>query len=196
MEDIYRIDDSEYILLAEVIDNYEVISKELVDEEEKNMHISIQEIERFVASSYNPDSLKKQISILNDWIVYWYQLVQPIQLSFQKRGLVHTQTRNIALLIRIFAYKLQEDHVELTEFLLLNLQNVFKEVVELEDIISKDLKTLSKRTANKDSNKIKTISKGTANKGSNKVSNNFARKKSFKNFFIFFIAAYLIFFLM
>ncbi len=211
MEDIYRIGDSEYILLAEVIDNYEVISKELVDEEEMNMNISIQEIERFVASPYNPESLKKQISILNDWIVYWDDLVQPIQLSFQKRGLVHTQTRNIALLIRRLAYLLEENHSDLTEVILLNLQNVFKEVVEVADIISKDLKTLSKRKSNKDTNtektiykrksnkdpnKVKPTSKRTSNKDPNKVRNNFAKNKSFKKIFIIFIVTYLLLSLM
>ena len=130
---------NEYILLAEVIDKYEVISKDLVDEEELNMNQTMNEIKRFISKPYNVESLKKQVSILNQWIVYWDDLVQPIQLSLRRRGLVHKQSRNIAYEIRSFANYISQCDMELAIGMISNLQNVFQEIVEVADLVSKDM---------------------------------------------------------
>ena len=82
-----------------------------MNEEEKVTSI-IENIKTKLSLGYKKSSLKELVLLLNKELREWDKLVQPIQLSTQKRGLEHIQSRNLGIKVRNLA---------------LDLHNVYKE---------------------------------------------------------------------
>ena len=137
----------EPILLSALIDSFELQFKQYVLTEEEKVMSIIQKIKTMISSKYNKSSLKDLVLLLNKELREWDKLVQPIQLSTQKRGLEHIQSKNLGIKVRNLALDLQNTHSEtdLAHLITLNLMDVFKEVTTLSDLSRKDsqvLKTL------------------------------------------------------
>ena len=137
----------EPILLSVLIDSFELQFKQYVLNEEEKVTRIIEKIKTMTSSEYNKSSLKDLVLLLNKELREWDKLVQPIQLSTQKRGLEHIQSKNLGIKVRNIALDLQNMHSEtdLAHLITLNLMDVFKEVTTLSDLSRKDsqaLKTL------------------------------------------------------
>ena len=81
----------------------------------------------------------KLISSIRDWI----RIVKPIQINFERRGLVHSQSRNLAIVVRILVGNLSNLDIDLALEILVELKQLFTEVSEIKDLINKDIKALT-----------------------------------------------------
>ena len=96
------------------------------------------------SSDYTKSALKKLVLRLNKELREWDKLVQPIQLSTQKRGLDHTQSKNLGFKVRNLALELNNTHNErdLAYSITLNLMDVFQEVTSISDLSKRDSEAL------------------------------------------------------
>ena len=101
-------------------------------------------IKKMTSSDYTKSALKKLVIRLNKELREWDKLVQPIQLSTQKRGLEHIQSKNLGFKVRNLALELNNTHNErdLAHSITLNLMDVFQEVTTISDLSKKDSEVL------------------------------------------------------
>lgn len=134
----------EPILLSGLVDSFELQFKQYVLKEEEKVSLIIEKIKTMTSSDYDKSGLKKLVIQLNKELREWDKLVQPIQLSTQKRGLEHKQSKNLGLKVRNLALKLNNIHNEtdLAHLITLNLMDVFQEVTSISDLSRKDLEAL------------------------------------------------------
>ena len=123
----------EPILLSGLVDSFELQFKQYVLTEEEKVTSIIENIKKITSSEYDKSALKKLVIKLNKELREWDKLVQPIQLSTQKRGLEHTQSKNLGLKVRNIALELNNTHNEtdLAHLITLNLMDVFQEVTSI-----------------------------------------------------------------
>ena len=81
----------------------------------------------------------KLISSIRDWI----RILKPIQINFERRGLVHSQSRNLAIVVRTLVGNLSNLDIDLALEILVELKQLFTEVSEIKDLISQDIKALT-----------------------------------------------------
>ena len=134
----------EPILLSGLVDSFELQFKQYVLTEEEKVTSIIENIKKITSSEYHKSALKKLVIKLNKELREWDKLVQPIQLSTQKRGLEHTQSKNLGLKVRNIALELNNTHNEtdLAHLITLNLMDVFQEVTSISDLSRKDSEAL------------------------------------------------------
>ena len=118
--------------------------KQYVLTEEEKVTSIIENIKTMISSDYTKSSLKKRVIRLNKELREWDKLVQPIQLSTQKRGLEHKQSKNLGFKVRNLALELNNTHGEtdLAHLITLNLMDVFQEVTSIYDLSKKDSEAL------------------------------------------------------
>ena len=135
----------EPILLSILIDSFELQFKQYVLNEEEKVTSIIENIKTKLSSGNKKNSLKKLVLLLNKELREWDKLVQPIQLSTQKRGLEHIQSRELGIKVRNLALELHNVHKEtdLARLITINLEDVFKEVTSLSDLSKKDSEILN-----------------------------------------------------
>ena len=134
----------EPILLSGLIDSFELQFKQYVLTEEEKVTSIIENIKTMTSSDYTKSALKKLVIRLNKELREWDKLVQPIQLSTQKRGLEHIQSKNLGFKVRNLALELNNTHNErdLAHSITLNLMDVFQEVTTISDLSKKDSEVL------------------------------------------------------
>lgn len=134
----------EPILLSGLVDSFELQFKQYVLTEEEKVTSIIENIKLMISTQYDKSALKKSVIRLNKELREWDKLVQPIQLSTQKRGLEHIQSKNLGLKVRNLAIELNNTHGEtdLAHLITLNLMDVFQEVTSISDLSKKDSEAL------------------------------------------------------
>ena len=134
----------EPILLSGLVDSFELQFKQYVLTEEEKVTSIIENIQLMISRQYDQSALKKSVIRLNKELREWDKLVQPIQLSTQKRGLEHIQSKNLGLKVRNLALELNNTHGEtdLAHLITLNLMDVFQEVTSISDLSKKDSEAL------------------------------------------------------
>ena len=157
----------EPILLSGLVDSFELQFKQYVLTEEEKVTLIIEKIKSKTSSDYDKSALKILVIQLNKELREWDKLVQPIQLSTQKRGLEHKQSKNLGLKVRNLALELNNIHNEtdLAHLITLNLMDVFQEVTSISDLSRKDSEALkfSRETDKLISEVIKYISDANKN---------------------------------
>jgi len=134
----------EPILLSGLVDSFELQFKQYVLTEEEKVTSIIEDIRTMTSSGYTKSDLKKLVIQLNKELREWDKLVQPIQLSTQKRGLEHLQSKNLGFKVRNIALELNNTYNEtdLAHLITLNLMDVFQEVTSISDLSRKDSEAL------------------------------------------------------
>ena len=135
----------EPILLSGLVDSFELQFKQYVLTEEEKVTSIIENIKTMTSSNYTKSTLKKLVIRLNKELREWDKLVKPIQLSTQKRGLEHKQSKNLGLKVRNLALELNNTHNErdLAHSITLNLMDVFQEVTTISDLSKKDSEVIN-----------------------------------------------------
>lgn len=132
------------ILIADLVDAYEVEAQGFLEGEEKNIRILIEGI-RSALESKQPDSvLDPMVSKLIHVVKNWDTVAQPIQVSTKSRGLDHDASHRVARLIRDLAVYMFNEHskLDLSQRLTTTLQEVFAEVGEVAEKIAEDADAL------------------------------------------------------
>ena len=143
--DLYSDSKDEYTLLSELVDSYELNTKQLIDKKEVEISTQIDAIEKYILPKFYKGNISlglmtdKLISSIRDWI----RIVKPIQINFERRGLVHSQSRNLAIVVRTLMGNLSNLDIDLSLEILVELKQLFTEVSEIKDLISKDIKALT-----------------------------------------------------
>ena len=143
--DLYSDGKDEYTLLSELVDSYELNTKQLIDKKEVEISSQIDAIEKYILPKFYKGNISlglmtdKLISSIRDWI----RIVKPIQINFERRGLVHSQSRNLAIVVRTLVGNLSNLDIDLALEILVELKQLFTEVSEIKDLISQDIKALT-----------------------------------------------------
>ena len=201
--DLYSDGKDEYTLLSELVDRYELNTKQLIAEKEVQISNQIDAIEKYILPKFYKGSISlglmtdKLIKSIRDWI----RIVKPIQINYEKRGLVHSQSRNLAIFVRTLVGNLSNLDIDLALEILIDLKQLFIEVSEIKDLISQDIKALTlagakikvkknkfKDTKIKSKPKSKSQSKSVEEKYKNfsEVRKNYKNKKDKKNIYTIF----------
>ena len=201
--DLYSDGKDEYTLLSELVDRYELNTKQLIAEKEVQISNQIDAIEKYILPKFYKGSISlglmtdKLIKSIRDWI----RIVKPIQINYEKRGLVHSQSRNLAIFVRTLVGNLSNLDIDLALDILIDLKQLFIEVSEIKDLISQDIKALTlagakikvkknkfKDTKIKSKSKSKSQSKSVEEKYKNfsEVRKNYKNKKDKKNIYTIF----------
>ena len=143
--DLYSDDKDEYTLLSELVDSYELNTKQLIDKKEVEISSQIDAIEKYILPKFYKGNISlglmadKLTTSIRDWI----RIVKPIQINFERRGLVHSQSRNLAIVVRTLVGNLSNLDIDLALEILVELKQLFTEVSEIKDLISQDIKALT-----------------------------------------------------
>ena len=160
------------LLIDDLVDSYEADVQTFLEKEGENIQKLIAEIKirakevtqkfgarRMVVDSLPPalrraeqrrldksDKLLGYISLLSDVVRNWDSVAQPIQVSRKSRGLNHEPSYRVAAEVRGLALHLNNEYgrLDIAKNLTSMLQQVFKEVVEVEILISEDVAALAK----------------------------------------------------
>ena len=133
------------ILIADLVDSYEVEAQGFLDKEEGNIKTLVEEL-RAAVDAERPDStLAPMVNQLVKVVKNWDTVAQPIQVSTKSRGLDHDASHRVAVLVRGLAIHMFNKHgkLDFSQQLTNMLQEVFAEVGEVAERTAEDADTLS-----------------------------------------------------
>ncbi|NLT67647.1 MAG: hypothetical protein GXX84_13685 [Acidobacteria bacterium] len=132
------------ILIADLIDSYEVEAQGFLDKEEGNIRALVEKL-RAVVDAERPDStLAPMVNQLIQVVKNWDTVAQPIQVSTKSRGLDHDASHRVAGLVRGLAIHMFNEHgkLDFSQQLTNMLQEVFAEVGEVAERTAEDADAL------------------------------------------------------
>ena len=132
------------IMIADLIDSYEVEAQGFFDKEEGNIRVLVEKL-RAAVDAKRPDStLAPMVNQLIQVVKNWDTVAKPIQVSTKSRGLDHDASRRVAGLVRGLAIHMFNEHDKLDFSLQLTnmLQEVFAEVGEVAERTAEDADAL------------------------------------------------------
>jgi hypothetical protein len=118
------------ILIADIVDAFEVEAQEFLDKEEGNIKALAEKL-RAAVDAKRPDSaLAPMVNQLIQVVKNWDTVAQPIQVSAKSRGLDHDASIRVAGLLRSLAIYMFNEHgkLEFSQQITYMLQEVFAEV--------------------------------------------------------------------
>lgn len=133
------------ILIADLVDSYEVEAQGFLDTEEKNISTLVEKL-RAAVDSEQPDSvLSPLVRQLIQVVKNWDTVAQPIQVSAKSRGLDHDASHRVANLVRSLAIHMFNEHgkLDFSQQLTNMLQEVFAEVGEVAERTAEDSDALA-----------------------------------------------------
>ena len=132
------------ILIADLVDAYEVDAQEFLDREEQNILALIEKLRSAVEADSADSVLEPMVNKLIQVVKNWDLVAQPIQVSTKSRGLDHDASIRVAKTLRNLAIYMFNEHgkLELCQQLTNMLQDVFAEVVEIAELTANDADTL------------------------------------------------------
>jgi len=133
------------ILIADLVDAYEVEAQGFLDKEEGNIRTLVEKL-RVAVEAERPDStLATMVNQLIKVVRNWDTVAQPIQVSTKSRGLDHDASRRVAGLVRGLAIDMFNEHgkLEFSQQLTNMLQEVFAEVGEVAERTAEDADALA-----------------------------------------------------
>ena len=132
------------ILIADLVDAYEVEAQGFLDKEEGNIKTLIGKI-RIDVDAGRPDSvLAPTVNQLIRVVENWDTVAQPIQVSTKGRGISHDASHRVASMVRSLAIDMYNEHGKLnfSQQLMGMIQEVFAEVVEVAERADEDADAL------------------------------------------------------
>lgn len=132
------------ILIADLIDSYEVEAQGFLDKEEGNIGALVEKL-RAAVDAERPDStLAPMVKQLIQVVKNWDTVAQPIQVSTKSRGLDHDASHRVAGLVRGLAIHMFNEHgkLDFSQQLTNMLQEVFAEVGEVAERTAEDADAL------------------------------------------------------
>lgn len=130
-----------HTLVQDLVDYYEVATKHVLAEETASIESLIENIMTITTSQYSNDHLDQLISQLISRLRGWDTIAQPIQVSFQGKGLEHEESKELAYRVRdlslyMFNEILQDDITKKLSEVSLEL---FGEVTSFSERVEKDI---------------------------------------------------------
>ncbi|NLI41925.1 MAG: hypothetical protein GX421_12260, partial [Caldisericales bacterium] len=132
------------ILIADLVDSYEVEAQEFFEKEEANIKSLVERL-RDAVDAERPDSvLAPMVNQLIQIVKNWDTVAQPIQISTKSRGLDHDASNRIAGFVRGLAIHMFNEHgkLDFSQQLTSMLQEVFAEVGEVAERTAEDTNAL------------------------------------------------------
>jgi len=132
------------ILIADLVDSYEVEAQGFLDKEEGNIRALVEKL-RAAVDAERPDStLAPMMNQLIQVVKNWDTVAQPIQVSTKSRGLDHDASHRVAGLVRGLAIHMFNEHgkLDFSQQLTNMLQEVFAEVGEVAERTAEDAEAL------------------------------------------------------
>lgn len=128
------------ILIADLIDSYEVEAQGFLDKEEGNIRALVEKLRAAVDAKRPDPSLAPLVNQLIQVVKNWDTVAQPIQVSTKSRGLDHDASHRVAGLVRGLAIHMFNEHgkLEFSQQLTNMLQEVFAEVGEVAERTAED----------------------------------------------------------
>lgn len=132
------------VLVDDLVDSYEVDAQSFFEKETKNIADLIAKVKQ-AADAKQPDAVITQwIAQLEQVVLNWDFVAQPIQLSAKSRGIRHQPSFQIASSIRALSLYFWNEHqnVECSQRLTNLSQEVFSEVAEVAEQLEEDADAL------------------------------------------------------
>lgn len=132
------------IIVADLVDSYEVEAQEFFDKEEGNIKALVEKLRAAVDSEQPDSTLAPMVNQLIQVIKNWDTVAQPIQVSTMSRGLDHDASHRVAGLVRGLTIHMFNDHdkLDFSQQLTNMLREVFAEVGEVAERTAKDSEAL------------------------------------------------------
>ena len=120
------------ILIADLVDSYEVEAQGFLDKEEGNIIALVGKLRAAVDAERSDSTLTPMVNQLIQIVKNWDTVAQPIQVSTKSRGLDHDASHRVANLVRSLAIHMFNEHgkLDFSQQLTNMLQEVFAEVAE------------------------------------------------------------------
>jgi hypothetical protein len=129
------------ILIADLVDLYEVEAQEFLDREEENIKTLVEKLQAALDTKQPDSVLAPTVNQLIQVVKNWDAVAQPIQVSMKSRGLYHNASYRIAGSVRGLAiYHMCNEHgkLDFSQQLTTMLREVFAEVGEVSERTAKD----------------------------------------------------------
>ena len=132
------------ILIADLIDSYEVEAQGFLDKEEGNIRALVEKLWAVVDAERPDSTLAPMVNQLIQVVKNWDTVAQPIQVSTKSRGLDHDASHRVAGLVRSLAIHMFNEHgkLDFSQQLTNMLQEVFAEVGEVAERTAEDVDAL------------------------------------------------------
>ena len=132
------------ILIADLIDSYEVEAQVFLDKEEGNIKALVEKLRAAVDAERSDSTLAPMVNQLIQVVKNWDTVAQPIQVSTKSRGLDHDASHRVAGLVRGLAIHMFNEHgkLDFSQQLTNMLQEVFAEVGEVAERTAEDADAL------------------------------------------------------
>lgn len=132
------------ILIADLIDSYEVEAQGFLDKEEGNIRALVDKLQAAVDAERPDSTLLPMVNQLIQVVKNWDTVAQPIQISTKSRGLDHDASHRVAGLVRGLAIYMFNEHgkLDFSQRLTNMLQEVFAEVGKVAERTAEDADAL------------------------------------------------------
>ncbi|MGR5179027.1 hypothetical protein [Vibrio mediterranei] len=132
------------ILIADLVDSYEVEAHGFLDQEEGNIKALVEKLRAAVDAERSDSTLAPMVNQLIQFVNNWDTVAQPIQVSTKSRGLDHDASHRVAGLVRSLAIHMFNEHgkLDFSQQLTNMLQEVFAEVGEVAERTAEDADVL------------------------------------------------------
>jgi len=136
------------IILLDIIDQYEIWSKSLMDEKEEKIRECIEFIKSIGDDAKITQSVEQLIVLVKEWDMY----AQPLQVSMAAKGMEDKVSRDMAIDIRNLAIYLHNEKKKtaLSLKIIEALRVYFAELSEVFEVVSKDVEILQKMQREKE----------------------------------------------
>nr|UWJ08451.1 hypothetical protein [Proteus mirabilis] len=133
------------ILIADLVDSYEVEAQGFLDKEEGNIKALVEKLRAAVDAERSDSTLAPMVNQLIQVVKNWDTVAQPIQVSAKSRGLDHDASHRVAGLVRGLAIHMFNEHgkLDFSQQLTNMLQEVFAEVGEVAERTAEDADALA-----------------------------------------------------
>lgn len=133
------------ILIADLVDSYEVEAQGFLDAEEENIRSLAENLRASIDSEQSDSVLSPLVTQLIQVVKNWDTVAQPIQVSAKSRGLDHDASHRVANLVRSLAIHMFNEHgkLDFSQQLTNMLQEVFAEVGEVAERTAEDADALA-----------------------------------------------------
>jgi len=132
------------VIIADLVDSYEVEAQGFLDKEEGNIKALVEKLQAAVDAKRSDSTLSPVVNQLIQVVKNWDTVAQPIQVSAKSRGLDHKASHRVASLVRGLAIHMFNEHdkLDFSQQLTNMLQDVFKEVGKVSELIAEDADAL------------------------------------------------------
>lgn len=132
------------ILIADLIDSYEVEAQGFLEKEEANVKALTERLRTDVDAERPDSDLALMVNQLIQVVKNWGTVAQPIQIGAKSRGLDHDASHRVAGLVRRLAIHMFNEHgkLDFSQQLTSMLRDAFAEVGDLAERIAEDAEAL------------------------------------------------------